>query len=263
MTTGFVKLFSTILDSSVWSEELHVRIVWITMLAMADRNGRVDAAVSGVARRACVTREQAVEAIARLESPDFDSRTPDNDGRRLAKTDGGWHILNYKKYRQLGAEEAERARKREWWAEHKAGSASAASGRETPLAAASPMPLLLLSASDSGSVSDPDPPDRLDQGSEQASGSTDALVPCPGDLHLTTDQRATVEMHLPGWAVDILTTKFVAKSQASPGDRRSREHWLKGLAVAVVGDWNNPRTRPKQVDADGPQGIAYEDVAPR
>ena len=40
---GFTKLFQSILTSSVWSEDNETRIVWITMLALADQNGSVSA----------------------------------------------------------------------------------------------------------------------------------------------------------------------------------------------------------------------------
>jgi hypothetical protein len=37
----FTKLLSSITDSTIWGESDGVRIVWVTMLAMADRRGRV------------------------------------------------------------------------------------------------------------------------------------------------------------------------------------------------------------------------------
>ena len=39
---AFVKLHGSILDSSVWGESKATRLVWITMLAMADGEGTVD-----------------------------------------------------------------------------------------------------------------------------------------------------------------------------------------------------------------------------
>lgn len=105
---GYTKLFGTILDSTIWQEDLHVKIVWITLLAMADRDGTVEASVPGLARRANVNIEQAEHAIARLSSPDHYSRTKEHEGRRIAALEegGGWRLLNFEKYRdKLDAED--------------------------------------------------------------------------------------------------------------------------------------------------------------
>lgn len=102
MSNGFVKVYSSILDSSIWTEELHVRVVWLALLALSDQRGMVEASVTGLTRRANVTREQCEDALLRLTSADPDSKTPDNEGRRIAAVRGGWHILNYKAYRERG-----------------------------------------------------------------------------------------------------------------------------------------------------------------
>lgn len=108
---GFTKLFSTILNSTIWGEPDHIRLVWITMLALSDQYGRVQASVPGVAHQARVSVEQARGAIKVLESPDPDSRTPEHEGRRIVKMDGGWRLLNYTKYREIKDDEDQRARK--------------------------------------------------------------------------------------------------------------------------------------------------------
>ncbi len=101
MSMTFTKLFSSITESTIWSEPDHVRICWITMMAMADRKGRVWASVPGLANRARVTVEHCEESIGRFKSPDKYSRTPDNDGIRIRDIEGGWQLLNYEKYRSI------------------------------------------------------------------------------------------------------------------------------------------------------------------
>ena len=98
--SGFTKLFESIIHSTVWETDMHVKITWITMLAMADRNGRVCASVPGLAKAAGVSLPQVVEALDVLSSPDEWSRTKTNEGRRIAEIDGGWELLNYCKYRE-------------------------------------------------------------------------------------------------------------------------------------------------------------------
>ena len=97
---GYTKLHAVILDSSIWGEPMHVRIVWITMLAMADATGHCEASIGGLARRAQVTHEQCAEALALLEAPDPDSRDG-TTGERINNLGGGvWFVINHAKYRE-------------------------------------------------------------------------------------------------------------------------------------------------------------------
>ena len=113
MSMTFTKLFSSITDSSIWCQDDHTRLVWITMLAMADKHGRVWAAIPGLASRARVPVEAADRAIAIFLAPDPHSRTKDHDGRRIEPIDGGWRLLNHAKYRAVRDEEDQRAKTRE------------------------------------------------------------------------------------------------------------------------------------------------------
>lgn len=114
--SGFVKLYGTILDSSIWGEPLSVRIVWISLLAMADKDGRVAASSDGISRRANVPLKQTDHALAVLSSPDARSKSDEHEGRRVERIDGGYQILNYAKYRELRTDkqiaDAERIREK-------------------------------------------------------------------------------------------------------------------------------------------------------
>lgn len=104
--TGYTKLFGSIVASTIWREPHTVRIVWITMLAMSNKNGVVESSLPGLADMARVTIPEVKDAVAALESPDEYSRTQDHEGRRIEKCDGGWQILNHGKYRaKMGADE--------------------------------------------------------------------------------------------------------------------------------------------------------------
>lgn len=111
---SFTKLFSSITESTIWAEPDHIRIVWITMLAMCDRQGRVYSTIPGLAGRARVSVEQCEEALDRFLSPDKYSRSKEFDGRRIEEIDGGWLLLNYERYRELRDSEADKERKRKW-----------------------------------------------------------------------------------------------------------------------------------------------------
>jgi hypothetical protein len=96
------KLFTKILDSSIWLETDATRIVWLTIIAAMDETGFVQfASVANLAHRARVTEQAADEAVRRLESPDPNSSDPDNAGCRIERVPGGWMVLNASKYRDL------------------------------------------------------------------------------------------------------------------------------------------------------------------
>ena len=111
--SGFTKLFSSIIHSTVWREDMHVKVVWITMLAMAESRGTVSASVPGLADAARVTIPQVEDALARLAAPDPYSRTKDHEGRRIEEIDGGWRLLNYGKYRESRDPEERKRQNRE------------------------------------------------------------------------------------------------------------------------------------------------------
>lgn len=97
--SGYSKLHSSILHSTVWREPHHVRVVWVTMMAMADAHGEVCAGLPGLADVARVTLEECAQAIECFTSPDPYSRDPEHEGRRVEPIPGGWRLLNYAKHR--------------------------------------------------------------------------------------------------------------------------------------------------------------------
>lgn len=96
------KLFTKILDSSIWLETNPTRIVWITMIAAMDEQGFVSmASIHNLARRANVSLAEAEDAIRVLESPDTIQPNQEHEGRRLERVEGGWMVLNSEKYRSM------------------------------------------------------------------------------------------------------------------------------------------------------------------
>jgi hypothetical protein len=96
---SFTKLVASLLSSTVWNEDNETRIVWITMLALADRRGYVGASLPGLAHQARVPIEAVEKALSRLSSPDPHSRSKELDGRRIIDAERGWLIVNYGKHR--------------------------------------------------------------------------------------------------------------------------------------------------------------------
>lgn len=115
------KLFTKILDSSVWLESVNTRIVWLTFIASMDEDGfAAFAAVGNLANRARVSVAAAEAAIKTLEAPDPQSGDPDFEGRRIERTPGGWIVLNAPKYRELVTRVINRERTKERVRKHRA-----------------------------------------------------------------------------------------------------------------------------------------------
>lgn len=103
---GYTKLFNSILASTIWRAPDKTRLVWITLLAMADKRGIAEGSIPGLADMARVSIEDCEKALDELQQPDRYSRSTEYAGRRIEPIDGGWRLLNHGKYRQkLNADE--------------------------------------------------------------------------------------------------------------------------------------------------------------
>ena len=116
----FVKLFREILMSSIWDEDADTRLLWITMLVLADQDGYVRGTPSAIARTARLNVDAAQKALDVLAAPDPQSRTPDNDGRRIEPAPGGWMVLNYQAYREARSAEERRTYMRNYMRDYRA-----------------------------------------------------------------------------------------------------------------------------------------------
>lgn len=110
----YTKLFRSLATSTICSESLSTRWLWIVMLSQCDKAGCVYGSIPGLARLSNISIQECEAALQSLMAPDPYSRTPDNEGRRLESIDGGWRLLNHAKYDAMRGEVERRERKREW-----------------------------------------------------------------------------------------------------------------------------------------------------
>jgi hypothetical protein len=103
----FVKIYgSKLVSSSLWEATPEARLVFISMLALADWDGWVDTpSERTLARMLNLDVDYVHRALVVLAAPDPDSRSADNDGRRVIATrnangDAGFQCVNYEKYRE-------------------------------------------------------------------------------------------------------------------------------------------------------------------
>lgn len=110
---AYTKLFHSIVTSTIWMESDQTRIVWITMLALSNRHGEVQASVPGLARIAGVSEPDCQTALTAFLSPDLHSRTKTFEGRRITEIEGGWELINHAKYRHMASREDARQKNAE------------------------------------------------------------------------------------------------------------------------------------------------------
>lgn len=108
------KLFTKILDSTIWLAPSDHRIVWITLIAAMDQDGLAEfGSIENLAARARVKLDVAQKAIKDFEAPDKHDRTQEFEGRRIERVPGGWLVLNAVKYRDIVTSTVAREKSRE------------------------------------------------------------------------------------------------------------------------------------------------------
>lgn len=78
--------------------------VWLTILPMADKHGNIDMTYQAMSALTGWPIDLLKQAIGELCAPDPESRSDENDGRRLELIDPhrtwGWRVVNHAKYRE-------------------------------------------------------------------------------------------------------------------------------------------------------------------
>jgi len=112
--SGFVKIYgSKLITSSLWDESPEARLVFLSMLAIADASGFIDIPnVKALARVLNLEQDYVDRALAVLMAPDAGSRTDDYEGRRVLRDGSGWRCVNYEKYREFRTAQQEANRLR-------------------------------------------------------------------------------------------------------------------------------------------------------
>jgi hypothetical protein len=110
MSQLYARVFTQILDSSLASD-WKARHVFEDFLKL-HIEGMVDMTRDALSRRTNIPRDVIDAAIAVLESPDPNSRYPEEQGRRLIRLDEhrdwGWIIVNWEKYEKIRSREDDR-----------------------------------------------------------------------------------------------------------------------------------------------------------
>lgn len=110
--SGYTPVFSEIYMGSLYGR-WPAAAVWASLLPLCDKNGVIDASPQAIAGMTGWPLDLLMQGITDLLQPDPDSRTPDEDGRRLMPLEGrpwGWRVVNHGKYREKARLSAKNAR---------------------------------------------------------------------------------------------------------------------------------------------------------
>jgi len=86
---------SKIIHSEIWSKDLVVRVLWVTMLALKDKMGVIEASKDGLIRAANIYTDHFDDAINYLESNGW-----------IKAIEGGWVVLSQTNQKQKTKEKA-------------------------------------------------------------------------------------------------------------------------------------------------------------
>jgi hypothetical protein len=117
---SYAKVWSKVVDSTIWFSSYPTRILWITMLASMNREYIVECtSIQALAAKAKITVEECRDAIAVLCAPDPESHIKTDEGRRVKMVDDGWFVINGYHYQEWAQVERRKQLNRERVARHR------------------------------------------------------------------------------------------------------------------------------------------------
>lgn len=116
----YAKVFTQIYDGTLCTKgPWEALVTFQQLLVLADLEGNVDMTAQAISRRTTIPLNIITKGISALLQPDPESRTPEEEGRRILplsdQRNWGWRVVNYKHYKSLRKEEDRREYHRNYW----------------------------------------------------------------------------------------------------------------------------------------------------
>ena len=120
--SGFGKVFAGLYEGSMLGAGVHVFALWPYCISRSDAHGRVEVNPRLAAVILGCSIPEVEAALDYLLRPDPESRSKEEDGRRLVRVGQfAYRIVNYMKYRDIRDAESRREYQREWVKEKRTG----------------------------------------------------------------------------------------------------------------------------------------------
>lgn len=118
------KIFASMFDGTLGTKgPWQALVTFQQMLVLCDDHGEVDMTPEALSRRTTIPLEIITIGLAALQEPDPDSRSPEEEGRRIVRLSDhrawGWRIVNYAHYRAIRSKEERREYMREYQRERR------------------------------------------------------------------------------------------------------------------------------------------------
>lgn len=109
----FGKVFASMYDGTLATRgPWQALVTFQQFIVLSDRTGIVDMTSEAISRRTTIPIDIIKIGISALEQTDSESRSPELDGRRIARLsderDWGWQIVNFDRYRKIRSEDERR-----------------------------------------------------------------------------------------------------------------------------------------------------------
>jgi len=113
----YAKIFSSLFDGSMRGKS-DLILVFVNILCHSNQDGIVDRHWRAISDETGIPIDRVKIALKQLESPDEESRSENDEGRRITRLDEhrdwGWFIVNRKHYTELCTQEDRRKYMREY-----------------------------------------------------------------------------------------------------------------------------------------------------
>jgi hypothetical protein len=250
------KLFAQMYDGTLGTKgPWQALVTFQQLIILADKEGTVDKTPEAIARITTIPLEIIQTGIQALELPDPDSRTPDEEGRRIVRLSEsrawGWRIVNYGHYRKIRSAEERREYMRGYMRDYRAG--DKAEQEET--AQDSPLPVnqnvnKLTAGEQSKPIAVSSMQEAVSRGIETTATDTAPAAPVGGAV-ADVSENTKVALAQPNGAVQVSGNGKGAKAveirQRLEGvlkgvvvnteRRHTKEAWRKAAAELVFAYW--------------------------
>jgi hypothetical protein len=256
---SFVKLYGSIILSSVWTEPDHVFKTWIAMLVLADKDGYVAGTIPGLAQLTGKALEQTEEAIERFKAPDKYSRSKNDDGRRIREVEGGWLVINIQKYREFRTgQQVAKAERQARWRDGKRLQVDGVDGAETEVSTSSSPSVGSVEGEGAGRGGEQEAIDDFNRfmarwkfGSPQAQGHVAGFIRksrSPVSVIAILEAHLTGEMDYPKSEPEVVA-KAVVMYAANQGHQQFNAAYFAGF-VRRAKSSKQVRTEEQTIDAE-------------
>jgi len=225
MNHSYAKVFSSMFTGSMYGAGCHVFATWVWVLTHKDENGHVEVNPRLVAAELGASVEQVQAAMEYLTAPDCDSRSPDEDGRRMIRIGQfAYRVVNHQKYRSLGQGRTE------YWRQYK-GKRRSGDGAAPQAAGAGPE----VAPEDRRPTSPVDNVDSVDRCGMSTVSTVDNVDNCgmsTNSTHTDADTDTDTEETTP---VVVVSSVGARGNDDDEGGGRDRP-WLSMVAKDVLAD---------------------------